>query len=62
MEDLSVELVKNRAIKGAAILTVRNILIQAVSFFSIALLTFLLEPQDYGVFFIVSAVVSFLAL
>ncbi|HCB23189.1 hypothetical protein A3B42_04775 [Candidatus Daviesbacteria bacterium RIFCSPLOWO2_01_FULL_38_10] len=61
MEDLSVELVKNRAIKGAAILTVRNILIQAVSFFSIALLTFLLEPQDYGVFFIVSAVVSFLA-
>ncbi|MDP3733076.1 MAG: oligosaccharide flippase family protein, partial [Candidatus Daviesbacteria bacterium] len=61
MEDLSVELVKNRAIKGAVILTARNILIQAVSFFSIALLTFLLEPQDYGVFFIVSAVVSFLA-
>lgn len=61
MEDLSAEVVKNRAIKGAAILTGRNILIQAISFFSIALLTFLLEPQDYGVFFIVSAVVSFLA-
>lgn len=61
MEDLPTEVVKNRAIKGAAILTARNILIQVVSFFSIALLTFLLEPQDYGVFFIVSAVVSFLA-
>lgn len=61
MEDLPTEVVKNRAIKGAAVLTIRNILIQAVSFFSVALLTFLLEPRDYGVFFIVSAVVSFLA-
>lgn len=61
MEDLPMEAVKNKAIKGAAILTLRNILIQAVSFFAVALLTFLLEPHDYGVFFIVSAVISFLA-
>lgn len=61
MEDLPMEAVKSRVIKGAAVLTLRNILIQAVSFFAVALLTFLLEPQDYGVFFIVSAVISFLA-
>lgn len=60
-EQLSAEVIKKRAISGAAILTARNILIQAVSFFSVALLTVFLEPAEYGVFFLVSAVINFLA-
>lgn len=59
--ELSTETIKQRVVKGAAILTGRNIIIQAVSFFSVALLTVFLEPAEYGVFFVVSAVISFLA-
>lgn len=58
---LTVEIVKKRAIRGAAILTGRNILIQIVSFFSTALLTVFLAPFEFGVFFLVSAVINFLA-
>lgn len=59
--ELNVETVKKRAVIGAAILTGRNIFIQAVSFFSVGLLTIFLEPSQYGVFFLVSAVINFLA-
>lgn len=60
-EQLSVDIIKKRAVRGAAILTGRNILIQAISFGATALLTVFLSPSDYGVFFLVSAVVNFLA-
>ncbi len=59
--ELTVDDVKQRAAKGAAILTLRTIFIQAISFFANALLTIFLEPAQYGVFFLVSAVISFLA-
>lgn len=59
--DLTTEVIKKKAIKGAAILTARNIVIQAITFFSTALLTIFLEPGEYGVFFLVSAVINFLA-
>lgn len=60
-EELTTDVIKKRVVKGAAILTGRNMLIQAVTFFSTALLTVFLEPQEYGVFFLVSAVINFLA-
>lgn len=60
-EELTVEVVKQRAAKGAAILTIRTIVMQATSFFANALLTIFLEPAQYGVFFLVSAVINFLA-
>lgn len=60
-EQLTVDLIKKRAAKGAAILTIRTIFIQAISFFANALLTVFLEPYQYGVFFLVSAVINFLA-
>lgn len=60
-EEFTTEVVKRRAAKGAAILTIRTIFIQAVSFFANALLTVFLEPVQYGVFFLVSAVINFLA-
>lgn len=60
-EQLSLETVKNRAVKGAAILTGRNVLMQGISFLATALLTYFLAPSEFGVFFVVSAVISFLA-
>ncbi len=60
-EKLSVDIVKRRAVGGAAILTLRNVFLQAVAFFATALLTYFLQPSEFGVFFIVSAVVNFLA-
>lgn len=60
-EQLSVETVKKRAISGAAILTGRNVLLQGVSFLATVLLTVFLAPSEFGVFFVVSAVISFLA-
>ena len=60
-EELGVDVVKRRALGGAAVLTIRNFFIQGVAFVSTALLTILLEPKDYGVFFLVSAVINFLA-
>ncbi len=60
-EEISIDSVKQRAAKGAAILTGRTILMQAISFFANALLTVFLEPSQYGVFFLVSAVINFLA-
>lgn len=60
-ESLTTEAVKKRAASGAAVLTIRTIFMQAISFFANALLTVFLEPSQYGVFFLVSAVISFLA-
>lgn len=59
-DELTTNDIKNRAIKGAAILTFRTFIMQAVSLFANALLTLFLEPAQYGVFFLVSAVISFL--
>ncbi|MBI2018506.1 oligosaccharide flippase family protein [Candidatus Daviesbacteria bacterium] len=60
-QELTTDVVKKRAVRGAAILTGRNILIQAISFFSTALLTVFLLPSEFGVFFLVSAVINFMA-
>lgn len=61
MDDLTIEVVKKRAASGAAILTIRTIFLQAISFFSLALLTVFLSPAEFGVFFIVSSVKNFLS-
>lgn len=53
--------VRKLAKKGIAVLTIRTFLIQVISFFSNALLTVFLLPVEYGVFFLVSAIINFLA-
>lgn len=53
--------VRKRAKKGIAVLTIRTFLIQVISFFSNVLLTVFLLPVEYGVFFLVSAIINFLA-
>lgn len=60
-EELTVEIINTKVKTGIAILTIRTIFIQTISFFSNAFLTFFLLPAEYGVFFLVSAVVNFLA-
>lgn len=60
-EELTTEVIKTRAVKGAAILTGRMVLMQGISFVSMALLTAFLSPAEFGIFFVVSAVKNFLA-
>lgn len=60
-QEFTTEVVKKRAVKGAAVLTGRNILMQAISFFATALLTVFLAPSEFGIFFLVSAIKNFLA-
>ena len=60
-KELTTEIIKTRAVKGAAILTGRMVLMQGISFFSMAFLTAFLSPVEFGVYFVVSAVKNFLA-
>lgn len=60
-ENITAEVVKKRIVKGVSILTARTFLIQGIAFFANVLLTVLLEPSEYGVFFLVSALINFLA-
>lgn len=60
-DNLTVEIIKKRTISGVLILTVRTFFIQLISFFATILLTFFLEPAQFGVFFLVSAIINFLA-
>lgn len=61
IEELSLEKVKKRALFGIAALTGRTALLQLIALFSTFLLTIFLSPTQYGVFFLVSAVINFFA-
>lgn len=60
-ERLTTEIIKKKAVKGAAILTGRMILMQGVSFFAMALLTVFLAPAEFGIFYVISAVKNLLS-
>jgi len=57
---LDLENIKRRSIAGILAITSRTFLLQILAFVATFLLTIFLEPQEYGIFFIVSAVVNFL--
>ncbi len=59
--EITLEAVKERAVKGVAVLTGRTFLLSLLSLVAIGLLTVFLEPSEFGVFWIVSAIVNFLA-
>jgi O-antigen/teichoic acid export membrane protein len=59
--EITLETVKDRAIKGIAILTGRTFFLRALSLVAFGLLGAFLMEDQMGVFFLVSAVVSFLA-
>lgn len=60
MTEINVEEVKRRAVSGVLALTSRTFILQAISFLTTFLLTIFLAPSVFGVFFVVSAVISFL--
>lgn len=60
MEEAEFSLVKNKIVGGVFALTTRTFILQIISFGSTLILTVLLTPSVFGVFFVVSALISFL--
>lgn len=59
--EITLEAVKKRAVRGVVVLTGRTFLLSVLSLVAIGFLTVFLEPSEFGVFWIVSAIVNFLA-
>lgn len=57
--EISLDDVRERAVRGIIVLTGRTFLLQAISFLAWVFLTILLDAKDIGIFFVVTAVVSF---
>ncbi|OGF99596.1 hypothetical protein A2Y99_05385 [Candidatus Gottesmanbacteria bacterium RBG_13_37_7] len=53
--------IKNKIIGGVFALTTRTLILQIIAFISTFILTVLLTPSVFGIFFIVSAIISFLS-
>lgn len=56
---LDIELIKKKAISGVVTFTLRTFFIQAFTFFATFVLTILLAPSVFGIFFVVSAILNF---
>lgn len=56
---LDLELIKKRAISGVVTFTLRTFFIQAFTLLATFILTILLDPSIFGIFFIVSAMLNF---
>lgn len=59
--EITLEAVKARAVKGVAVLTGRTFLLSVLSLVATGFLTVFLEPSEFGIFWIVSAIINFLA-
>lgn len=59
--EITLESIKERAVKGVAVLTGRTMFLSVISLVATGFLTVFLEPSEFGVFWAVSAVVNFLA-
>ena len=55
---LDIELIKRKAISGVVTFTLRTFFVQAFTFFATFVLTILLDPSIFGVFFVVSAILN----
>lgn len=60
MQDIDIATLKKRSIVGIVALTTRTFLLQVIAFVATFLLTVLLSPSVFGVYYVVSAVISFL--
>lgn len=59
--EISLDAIKSRAVKGVAVLTGRTFLLSVLSLVATGFLTVFLEPSEFGIFWVVSAIVNFLA-
>lgn len=53
--------IKSRSVGAVVALISRTFIVQVISFFATLVLTYYLEPEVYGVFYLVSSVVNFLS-
>ena len=60
MQDIDIATLKKRSIVGIVALTTRTFALQIIAFTATFLLTLLLTPSIFGVYYVVSAVISFL--
>lgn len=58
-QELDIELIKKRAISGVVTFTLRTFFIQFFTFIATLILTILLAPEIFGIFFVVSAILNF---
>lgn len=60
MQDIDIALFKHRTLSGIVALTTRTFVLQFISLGATLLLTIFLSPSIFGIFYIVSAIISFL--
>ena len=58
MADIDIELIKRRSVVGVVALTARTFVLQIVAF-SATFVDLFLTPEIFGVFYVVSAIISF---
>jgi O-antigen/teichoic acid export membrane protein len=59
--EISLETVKNKAVKGVVALPGERLILRIISFVAQGLLWAFLEPEHFGAFLLVSATVNFLS-
>lgn len=61
MEEIDIATIKKKSLTGILALTSRTFLLQLVAFGSTFLLTIFLSPATFGIYYVVSAIISFLS-
>lgn len=61
MEEIDIATIKKKSLTGILALTSRTFLLQLIGFGSTFLLTIFLTPAIFGIFYVVSAIISFLS-
>jgi O-antigen/teichoic acid export membrane protein len=61
MEEIDIATIKKKSLKGVLALTSRTFLLQVIAFGATFLLTVFLTPAIFGIFYVVSAIISFLS-
>lgn len=57
---LNIDAIKKRSIHGVTVLVIRTFFVQAFTFFATFILTVILDPAVFGIFFLVSSLINFL--
>jgi PST family polysaccharide transporter len=58
--EIDIETIKHKSIVGVVALTIRTFILQIIAFGATFLLTLFLTPDIFGIFYVVSAIISFL--
>ncbi len=61
MEELDIATIKKKSLRGILALTSRTFVLQIIAFSATFLLTIFLSPATFGIFYVVSAIISFLS-